>query len=106
MAEDPERQVAEIFPTLVADLQRGDVARFDEQQKAERVAREALRRENQPGLTASELMKKIDGDPADDIRRIQDELTKINKDAAAAVSKVKKEEPLPSGFFPPPPRSG
>lgn len=108
MPEDPEDHVAMMFHGLVSDLQTNDVARFEEEQKKERAARAALRHQipNQ-GMNAGELLKKLDGDPADEQKRIETELARMSKEAQAAVAeKDKKNEPLPSGHFPPPPTSG
>lgn len=106
--DDIENHMAETFPLLVSDLQRGDVLRFEEEQRKEREARAALRKqEPNQGLTAAELLKKIDGDPLDGQRKVEDELARINKEAqAAAAQKDKTNEPLPAGHFPPPPTSG
>jgi len=107
MADNPDEQVALLFHGLVSDLQHNDVARFEEEQKKERAARDALRHQAPNcGMNAAELLKKIDGDPAGDQKRIDNELTRISKEAQAAVDKEKKNEPLPIGFFPPPPTSG
>jgi hypothetical protein len=106
--EDPEEHVAMMFHGLVTELQTNDVTRFEAEQKREREARAALRHSipNQ-GMSAGELLKKIDGDPADDQKRIEAELARMTKEAqAAAAEKDKKNEPLPAGFFPPPPTSG
>jgi DNA-binding SARP family transcriptional activator len=105
--DDPSDQVAMMFHGLVADLQRNDVACFEEEQKNERLARAALRHEGgSKALNAGELLKKLDGDPIEEQRRIDDDLARITKEAqAAAASKDKKDEPLPAGHFPPPPVS-
>ncbi len=105
--DDIENHVAESFPLLVADLQRGDVLRFEEEQKRQAEQRAALRQQvpNQ-GMTAAELLKKIDGDPEAAQRKIEDELARIGKEAqAAAAQKDKTNEPLPVGHFPAPPTS-
>lgn len=107
--DDIENHMAESFPLLVSDLQRGDVLRFEEEQKKERAARAALRAQDpaNQGLTANELIKKIDGDPLDGQRKVELELDRMAKEAqAAAASKDKQNEPLPAGHFPPPPTSG
>lgn len=106
--DDIENHMAESFPLLVSDLQRNDVAAFEEKQKLERMQR-ALLRQNQPnqGLTAGELLKKIDGDPADAARKVEVELDRMAKEAQdAAAKKDKSNEALPAGHFPPPPTSG
>jgi HEPN domain-containing protein len=108
MAENPEDHVAEMFHGLIANLQRNDVACFEEDQKLERLARAALRHENGgKGLNAGELLKQLDGDPAIEMRRIEEELARVSKEAQAAATayKDKKDEPLPDGHFPPPPVS-
>ena len=108
MADNPEDMVAEMFHGLIADLQRNDLACFEEDQKRERLARAALRHENGgKGMNAGELLKKLDGDPATEMRRIEEELARITKEAqaAAATHKDKKDEPLPDGHFPAPPTS-
>lgn len=105
MPEDPNEHVAQMFHGLVSDLQHGDVAAFEERQRLEKMQR-ALLRQGQPdqGLSAGELLKKMDGDPQDEQRRIEDELTRIGREAQAAVDqKSKQDEPLPEGSFPPPP---
>ena len=111
-SDDPNEHVAMEFHGLVSDLQRGDVMRFEEEQRLEREKRAALlalQRANEVGdvgMTASELLKKIDGDPADEQRKIQDDLARIEREAKAAVAqKDTKNEPLPQGHFPPPPTS-
>lgn len=108
MSDDIDKHMAESFPLLVSDLQRGDVAQFEEAQRREREARAALRKQTpDQGLTAGELLKKIDGDPLDGERKVQEELARISKEAqAAAAQKDKSNEPLPAGHFPPPPTSG
>jgi len=104
--DDIENHMADSFPILVGDLQRGDVLRFEEEQKRDRAARLALRQENH-GMTAGELLKKIDGDPTDHQRKVDVELDRMTKEAqAAAATKDKQNEPLPAGHFPPPPTSG
>jgi hypothetical protein len=107
MPEDPEEHVALMFHGLVSDLQTNDVARFEEEQRKEREARAALRHQDPyQGLSASELLKKIDGDPAEALRKVHDDLARINKEAQAAVAeKDKQHEVLPEGHFPPPPTS-
>lgn len=108
MPDDINEHMADSFPLLVADLQRADVQRFEDEQKRDREARAALRaQEPNQGLTATELLKKLDGDPADAQRKAEDDLARINKEAQAAVAqKDKTNEPLPAGHFPPPPTSG
>jgi|GEM_PF-4380143 len=109
MPDEPDEFVAMMFHGLVSDLQHNDVARFEAEQKKEQEARAALRRQNpHQGLNAGELLKKLDGDPADDLKRIETELARISKEAqAAAAAKDKdKNEPLPVGHFPSPPTSG
>jgi len=104
--DDIENHMAESFPMLVGDLQRGDVLRFEEEQKKDRAARLALRQEGNRGMTAGELLKKMDGDPTDHQRQVDVELDRMSKEAqAAAASKDKQNEPLPAGHFPPPPTS-
>jgi hypothetical protein len=108
--DDLENHMAESFPLLVSDLQRGDVLAFEEKQKKEREARAALRAQDttNQGMTASELLKKIDGDPLDGQRKVELELDRMAKEAQAAVAKKDKQqnEALPAGHFPPPPTSG
>lgn len=108
MPDDLDEHVAQMFHGLVSDLQTGDVARFEAEQKKERTARAALRHQDpNHGMNAGELLKNLDGDPMDDQRRIEAELARMNKEAqAAAADKDKKNEPLPAGYFPPPPSSG
>lgn len=107
MPDDIENHMAEAFPLLVSDLQRNDVARFEAEQKKYAEQRAALRKQDpNQGLTATELLKKIDGDPDEANRKMQDELARISKEAQAAASqKDKQNEPLPAGHFPPPPTS-
>jgi len=106
-SDDPNEHVAVMFHGLVSDLQLNDVAQFEERQKAERIARDALRHQApNHGMNAAELLKKLDGDPATEQDRINRELNRIEKESiAAAAEKDKKNEPLPSGYFPPPPSS-
>jgi hypothetical protein len=108
MTEDVNNHVAQIFPTLVSDLVRSDVDRFDAEQQKDREARAALRKQRQEtGMTAGELLRNLDGDPDEAQRRLQEDLARTNKEAQAAVAeKDKKNEPLPSTHFPPPPTSG
>lgn len=108
MPDDIENHMAESFPLLVADLQRNDVARFEAEQKKLAEQRAALRKqEPNQGLTAAELLKKIDGDPDEAQRKLEDDLVRISKEAQAAVAqKDKQNAPLPAGHFPPPPTSG
>jgi hypothetical protein len=108
MPDDIENHMAESFPLLIADLQRGDVVRFEAEQKKLAEQRAALRAQTpNQGLTAAELLKKIDGDPADAQRKVEEELARISKEAqAAAAQKDKSNEQLPAGHFPPPPTSG
>lgn len=106
--DDIENHMAESFPLLVSDLQRNDVAEFEKKQELERMRRKLLRltQPNQ-GLTAGELIKKMEGDPADGQRKVEVELDRMQKEAqAAAAQKDKANEPLPAGHFPPPPTSG
>lgn len=108
MPEDPEEHVAMMFHGLVSDLQTNDVVKFEEEQKREREARAALRHQTpNQGLNAGELLKKLDGDPADEARRVESELARMNKEAQAAAAQKTKDqnEPLPSGHFPAPPTS-
>lgn len=108
MTDDPNEHVAQMFHGLVADLQRGDIEQFDASHKKEREARAALRKETpNQGLSAGELLKKMDGDPAEAEKRMLEELARISKEAqaAAAAHKEKKDAPLPDGHFPPPPTS-
>lgn len=108
MPEDVEDHVAQMFHGLVADFQSADLKQAEAELLKEREKRAALRH-SQPnhGMNAGELLRKLDGDPADEQRKIQDELTKIEKDSkAAAAAKDKSGEQLPQGFFPPPPTSG
>jgi tRNA U55 pseudouridine synthase TruB len=105
MPEDVNDHVAMGFHGLVSELQRNDVARFDEDQKKQAEQRAALRRATpHQGLNAGELLKKLDGDPEDANRRVQDDLDRIDREAKAAADKS-KPEPLLEGCFPPPPVS-
>lgn len=108
MPDDIENHMAESFPLLIADLQRGDVIRFEQEQRKLGEQRAALRQQTpNQGLTAGELLKKIDGDPAEGQRKMEEDLARINKEAqAAAAQKDKSNETLPAGHFPPPPTSG
>lgn len=108
MPEDNELPVAQMFHGLVSDLQRGDVERFEAEQKKEREQRAALRAlEPGSGLSGSELLKSFDGDPDEAQRRVDEELARINREAQAAVAaKDKSAEALPTDHFPPPPTSG
>lgn len=105
---DDEEHVAMMFHGLVSDLQRNDVARFEAERKKERDARAALRHEAPNcGMNASELLKKLDGDPAEEQRKIETELARMGKEAQAAADlKDKKNDHLPIGHFPPPPTDG
>jgi hypothetical protein len=107
---DPNETVALMFHGLISDLQTNDVERFEAAQKKEREARRALRHQDPAyqGMNAGELLKKLDGDPADDQKRIDAELARMSKEAQAAAAEKDKDKnaPLPAGYFPPPPTSG
>jgi hypothetical protein len=109
MNDDVEGHMAEMFPTLIGELQRNDVQQFDLEQKKQSELRAALRaQDSNQGLTASELLKKIEGDPAESQRAMEEEFDKIAKEAKAAVAAKDKEKlaaALPVGHFPPPPTS-
>lgn len=107
MPDDVEEHVAVAFHGLVSDLQHNDMARFEEEQKKQAQLRLLLRRQTpHQGLTAGELLKKLDGDPAEAQAKMQDDLSRIEREAkAAAAEKDKQNEPLPQGYFPPPPAS-
>lgn len=106
MPDNPEEHVAFEFHGLVSDLQRGDVERFEEKHKLEAMQRALLRRASGTGLSAGELLKKMEGDPESANRRVQEELDRLERDAKAAADKQKAaREPLPQGHFPPPPDS-
>jgi hypothetical protein len=108
MPEDVEEHVALMFHGLVHDLQHNDVARFEEDQKKQSEARALLRRQ-QPhqGLSAGELLKKLDGDPEDAHKKVMDDLDRIDREVKAAADKSDsaKRGPLLEGSFPPPPVS-
>ena len=107
MPDDVDEHVAQMFHGLVSDLQRSDVEEFERRQVEDREKRAALRAQQEGrGMTAGELLKQLDGDPAAEMQKIQDELTKLTKDAQAAASKKASVEPLPDGHFPAPPTSG
>jgi hypothetical protein len=108
MPDNLEEYVAMEFHALVSDLQRGDVERFEEEQKKQAAQRAALRAADPSrGLNAGDLLKKMDGDPEAANRRIQDELDRVELEAKAAADKQKAaREPLPDGHFPPPPENG
>jgi len=104
MPEDVEDYVAKEFHGLVSDLQRNDVVRFEEERKKQAELRAALRRTSGQGMSAGDLLRRLDGDPADADRKVQAELDRVDKDAKAAVDKSQsKAAPLPEGHFPPPP---
>ncbi len=104
MPDNAEDHVAFEFHGLVSDLQRGDVERFEAEQKKQSEQRAALRRVTVQGMNAGELLKKIDGDPGDAGRNIQNDLDRIDREAKEAVAASKnKQAPLPEGSFPPPP---
>jgi len=109
MPEDVEEYVAMEFHGLVSDLQRNDVQRFEDDQKKQAQLRAALRHADPArgvSLNASELLKKIDGDPEVANRRVQEELDRVDRDAKAAADKQKVAlAPLPEGHFPPPPET-
>jgi hypothetical protein len=102
--EDAEDHVAMMFHGLVTDLQQADVARFEEEHKQQVAARAALRA-TQPvmGMSAAELLRKLDGDPEDADRKVRDSLDRVDREAGAAAEVKDKQEPLPMGHFPPPP---
>lgn len=106
MPEEDEH-VAFEFHGLVADLQRNDVVRFEQEHKAERRRRADLRASTPgAGLNAGELLKKLDGDPSEADRKVKEMLDRIDRDAKAAVEKTQRaREPMPEGSFPPPPES-
>lgn len=107
MPDNLEDHVAMEFHGLVSDLQRNDVARFEDEQKKLAADRAALRRSTpNQGLSAGELLKKLDGDPEVANRKIQEDLDRIDRDARELATKQKAHsEPLPEGNFPPPPGS-
>lgn len=108
MPEDPNDYVAMAFHGLVTDLQHNDVKRFEEEQKRDREARAALRKQTpNQGMSAGELLRSLDGDPELAQMMVQEELARQNKEAQAAVAeKDKANAPLPAGHFPPPPTAG
>lgn len=105
MPDDIQDHVAFEFHGLVSDLQRNDVMKFEEDRKRQAQARAQLRADTPgQGLSAGELLKKIDGDPGDSTRAMQTELDRIEREAREAVDKSRaKLIPLPDGNFPPPP---
>lgn len=106
MVDDIDEHVAAEFHGLVSDLQRGDLAQFEEEQSRQAAARRALRAEAKVvGLSAGDLLKLMDGDPADVDRKVQGALDKVEREAKAAVAGKVKQDPLPGGHFPPPPDS-
>lgn len=106
MPEDTEDHVATMFHGLISDLQRNDVARFEEDQKKQAELRAKLRQENpERGLSTGELLKKIDGDPEDANRKMQADLARIDQESKTAAAVKAKVEPMPDGHFPPPPSS-
>jgi hypothetical protein len=107
MPEDVNDHVAMEFHGLVLDLQRGDVERFEADQKKQAELRAALRRaDSTNGLNAGELLKKMDGDPETANRRMQGDLDRIEREAKAAADKQKvTRAALPEGHFPPPPEN-
>ncbi len=107
MPEDAEDHVAAMFHGLVSDLQRGDVARFEEEQRKQGELRAALRRQVPGhGLSAGELLKKIDGDPEEAAKKVQADLDRIDRDAKAAAERARpRQDPTVGGHFPPPPDS-
>ncbi len=105
MPEDVEEHVAMMFHGLVSDLQHNDVARCEEEHKRAAEQRAALRRQTpHQGMSAGELLKKLDGDPEEANRRMQADLDRIDRESKAAVDKIKSAQgPLLEGRFPPPP---
>lgn len=107
MPDNVEDYVAMEFHGLVSDLQSNDVKRFEAEQKRQAEARAQLRRADPAqGLSAGELLKKMDGDPETSNRRVQEELDRLDREAKAAADKQRvSREPLPDGYFPPPPEN-
>lgn len=107
MPEDPDEHVAMEFHGLVSDLQRGDVERFEADLKHQARLRAELRRSDPDrggGLSAGELLKKMDGDPEAAGKKLQDELDRAASEAKVATDKQKEvRAALPDGHFPPPP---
>lgn len=108
MPENIEEHVAMEFHGLVSELQNNDVKRFEEEQRKQAQQRAMLRRADPSnGLSAGELLKKMDGDPEGANRRVQDDLDRIDREAKAAADKLRvTREQLPDGHFPPPPENG
>lgn len=106
MPDDADEHVATEFHGLVSDLQRGDVERFEADLKRQAQLRAELRKSDpdRSGLSASELLRKMDGDAEAANKKIQDELDRAASDAKAAVAKQKVTRGAPAdGHFPPPP---
>lgn len=107
MPEDPNDHVAMEFHGLVSDLQHNDVQRFEDDRKKQSELRAAMRRADPTiGLSAGELLKKLDGDLETTDRKVQGELDRIDAEAKAAADKLRvAREPLPEGHFPRPPEN-
>jgi hypothetical protein len=82
-------------------MQRAEVENFEKRMASERAARLALR-QPQDGLTAGQLLKKMDGDEQDAQKRLDDELEKVRQEAAAVAARKDKDVELPPDHFPPP----
>lgn len=108
MPDNVEDHVATEFHGLVSDLQRGDLEQVEAAHKRQAQERLLLRlAAPNRGLTAGELLKKMDGDPEEANRRVQEELDRVDREAKAAADKQRAtREPLPEGHFPPPPENG
>lgn len=104
MPDDVDAHVAMVYHDLISDLQRNDVEQFDAAQRREREARAALRRQTpDQGLTAGELLRRMDGNPEEEQKRVEATFDKLNQEVKDAAKG--KDEPLPSTHFPSPPKS-
>lgn len=95
--------VAEAFGTLIADLQRGEVEAFEQRMADDRRRRLELRRAaGDISLSAGELLKKIDGDPLEAQRKLDEELERTRRESATAAARKDKANELPQDHFPAP----
>lgn len=95
--------VAEVFGSLIADLQRGEVEAFEQRMAEDRKRRLELRAlAGDNTLSAGELLKKIDGDPADAQRKLDEELERVRREAASTAARKAKTDELPQDHFPAP----
>jgi len=104
VSTDPEEYVAFGFHSLVADVQRNELAEFEKACEEERLKALELRQQRGgDGLTMSELMRTDEDDPEKTQRRLDVENDRIQREVAEVIAaKKQQEDQLPPDRFPPP----